>query len=102
VPAPASFCLRDAQRAIAQQYGFDSWDALRTHVEAVSGPSHRTKRKLKEMLDYDDPVPSVVELNSLSRQTSRHQSARRLTTRECCHECCASVCERHMWTRGCS
>ena len=27
--------LRDAQRALAQEYGFDSWDALRTHVESV-------------------------------------------------------------------
>ena len=29
--------LRDAQRVIAQQYGFDSWDALRLHVESVGG-----------------------------------------------------------------
>ena len=55
--------LRDAQRAIAQQYGFDSWDLLRAHVDAISGSSHRTPRKLKEVLDYDDPVPGVVELN---------------------------------------
>jgi hypothetical protein len=55
--------LRDAQRAVAQQYGFDSWDALRGHVEKISGPSHRTTRKRKEVLDYDDPVPEVVELN---------------------------------------
>jgi ankyrin repeat protein len=27
--------LRDAQRTIAQQYGFDSWDALRAHVESA-------------------------------------------------------------------
>jgi hypothetical protein len=27
--------LRDAQRVIAQQYGFDSWDALRAHVESA-------------------------------------------------------------------
>jgi hypothetical protein len=55
--------LRDAQRAIAQQYGFDSWDALRAHVEAISGGSNHTQRKLKEVLHYDDPVPDVVELN---------------------------------------
>jgi hypothetical protein len=54
--------LRHAQRAIAQQYGFDSWDALRAHVEAVSGPLRRTPRERKEVLDYDDPVPGVVEL----------------------------------------
>ena len=29
--------LRDAQRGIAQQYGFDSWDALRAHVESAGG-----------------------------------------------------------------
>jgi hypothetical protein len=57
--------LRDAQRAVAQQYGFDSWDALRAHVDKISGPSHRTPRKPKEVLDYDDPVPEVVELNDL-------------------------------------
>jgi hypothetical protein len=55
--------LRDAQRLLAQEYGFTSWDALRAHVEAVSGPSRRTERTRKEVLDYDDPVPGVVELN---------------------------------------
>jgi hypothetical protein len=30
--------LRDAQRVIAQQYGFDSWDALRAHVESAPAP----------------------------------------------------------------
>ena len=34
---PAIGRLRDAQRVIAQQYGFDSWDALRAHVEAARG-----------------------------------------------------------------
>ncbi len=29
--------LRDAQRALAAEYGFDSWDALRHHVEATTG-----------------------------------------------------------------
>jgi hypothetical protein len=28
--------LRDAQRVIAQEYGFDSWDALRLHVESCT------------------------------------------------------------------
>jgi hypothetical protein len=31
--------LRDAQRVIAQQYGFDLWDALRTHVASARGVS---------------------------------------------------------------
>jgi len=30
--------LRDAQRTIAEQYGFASWDALRRHVESLVGP----------------------------------------------------------------
>src|SRR3954462_12698612 len=29
--------LRDAQRTIAEEYGFAAWDALRTHVESVVG-----------------------------------------------------------------
>ena len=29
--------LRDAQRLIAQEYGFDSWDALRVQVESARG-----------------------------------------------------------------
>ncbi len=55
--------LRDAQRELARLYGFDSWDALRSHLEAVSGPSTRTSRTRKQVLDYDDPVPGVIELN---------------------------------------
>ena len=55
--------LRDAQRAIAQQYGFDSWDTLRTHVEAISGPSTRPRPTPKQVLEYDDAVPGVIELN---------------------------------------
>jgi ankyrin repeat protein len=31
--------LRHAQRALAQEYGFDSWDALRTHVELIGSAS---------------------------------------------------------------
>jgi hypothetical protein len=62
-PAPPMPRLRDAQQAIAQRYGFASWDALRSHVEAISGSSPRTQRKPREVLDYDDPVPGVVELN---------------------------------------
>jgi hypothetical protein len=62
-PAPGTATrLRDAQRVVAQQYGFDSWDALRAHVEAISGRSHRTHHTRQEVLDYDDPVLGVVEL----------------------------------------
>lgn len=31
--------LRDAQRTIAEEYGFASWDRLRTHVESLVGAS---------------------------------------------------------------
>ncbi len=55
--------LRDAQRAIARQYGFDSWDMLRTHVEAITGSSTRPGARPKPVLEYDDTVPGVIELN---------------------------------------
>jgi ankyrin repeat protein len=38
---PALGRLRDAQRIIAQEYGFDSWDALRLHVESRTTPAPR-------------------------------------------------------------
>jgi hypothetical protein len=47
---------------MAQQYGFDSWDALRAHVGFISGPSS-TRRRPSLVLDYDDRIPGVVELN---------------------------------------
>jgi hypothetical protein len=34
---PALGRLRDAQRALAEEYGFTSWDALRHHVESIVG-----------------------------------------------------------------
>lgn len=34
--------LRDAQRIIAEEYGFGSWDALRTRVESLSGAAPRS------------------------------------------------------------
>ena len=41
--------LRDAQRVIAQEYGFDSWDALRTHVEAIVGVASRAMIRPDEL-----------------------------------------------------
>ena len=41
--------LRDAQRAIADQYGFASWDALRQHVESIVGVVHRSLIKPPEL-----------------------------------------------------
>lgn len=53
--------LRDAQRAIGQRYGFESWDALRVRVDAISGSPRARQRQ--EVLDYDDPIPDVVDVN---------------------------------------
>lgn len=64
VAAPETpYRLRDAQRAVAQQYGFDSWDALAAHVESISGSSSRSARRPKQVLDYDDPIPDCFPLN---------------------------------------
>jgi hypothetical protein len=65
--SPASR-LRDAQRELARQYGFDSWDALRDHVETLSGTSSRHGRTRQQVLDYDDPVPGAIALNDALTQ----------------------------------
>lgn len=41
--------LRDAQRAIAGEYGFTSWDALRDHVESIGSGSRATIIKPPEL-----------------------------------------------------
>lgn len=41
--------LRDAQRTIAEEYGFASWDALRTHVESAVGAVSRSMIKPSEL-----------------------------------------------------
>lgn len=41
--------LRDAQRATAEEYGFASWDALRSHVESLVGPASRSIIKPPEL-----------------------------------------------------
>jgi hypothetical protein len=51
--------LRDAQKAVAERYGFASWDALRAHVEDVRGRDV-TPEPRRRGLDYDDPVPDVT------------------------------------------
>ncbi len=48
-----SLRLRDAQLAIARQYGFDSWDALRAHIEQLTGRARGDKRR--RGIDYEDP-----------------------------------------------
>ena len=46
---PALGRLRDAQRAIAEEYGFASWDALHSHVESLVGPASRSIIKPPEL-----------------------------------------------------
>ena len=55
--------LRDAQRAIAQQYGFDSWDTLRAHVESITGPFRRTQRHSKKCSTTTIPSPTSSQLD---------------------------------------
>src|SRR5262249_10507330 len=57
--APERPRLRDAQRAVAQQYGFASWDALRAHIERLHGAAARSNRR---GLSYDDPILDPVLL----------------------------------------
>ncbi|MEO7190836.1 MAG: ankyrin repeat domain-containing protein [Vicinamibacterales bacterium] len=53
--------LRDAQRAIAVDYGFDSWDALRHHVEAIAGAPSRAIIKPDDL----DPVEGEATWTTL-------------------------------------
>jgi ankyrin repeat protein len=46
---PALGRLRDAQRITAEEYGFESWDALKKHVESVVGPASRSMIKPTEL-----------------------------------------------------
>ena len=41
--------LRDAQRAVAADYGFASWDMLRSHVESIAGATARSMIKPPEL-----------------------------------------------------
>ena len=54
--------LRDAQRTIAEQYGFASWDALRGHVESLVGALSRSIIKPPEL----DSEEGVVVWNALT------------------------------------
>jgi hypothetical protein len=69
-PAARSVRLRDAQLAIARQYGFETWDALRAHVD-LTGSSSAVDRRRRGLL-YDDPVPDVIRLSGpLTRDRAR-------------------------------
>lgn len=58
-PASRPLRLRDAQQAIAERYGFASWDALRARVDQLRGAAPPAQRR-RRGLDYDDPVPDVT------------------------------------------
>jgi hypothetical protein len=68
--------LRDAQRAIAQRFGFDSWDALRDHIDGVTG-RETTAHNRSVGIDYEQLVPDTLEL----RGPFTREVARRLTGR---------------------
>ena len=48
--------LRDAQRAIAEGYGFTSWDALRRHVESIVGVTGRSIIKPPELESVEGSI----------------------------------------------
>src|SRR6202011_3081914 len=54
--------LRDAQRSIAQKYGFASWDALRDHVSRVTGAAP-AGRRTDAGIDYEHVVPDTIALS---------------------------------------
>jgi ankyrin repeat protein len=76
---PQTGRLRDAQRALAQEYGFASWDALRAHVESIAGPAAPPMIKPPE-LDSDE---GLVVWNALSASGAGDVAAlRRLVERD--------------------
>jgi ankyrin repeat protein len=71
--------LRDAQRTIAEEYGFASWDALRTHVESIVGAVSRSIIKPPEL----DSEEGVVVWNALTASDDGDVDAlRRLVERD--------------------
>jgi ankyrin repeat protein len=53
---PETGRLRDAQHAIAERYGFTSWDALRRHVESIVGITSRSIIKPPELDSVEGSV----------------------------------------------
>jgi uncharacterized protein len=71
--------LRDAQRAIAEQYGFTSWDGLRAHVVSVVGAVPGSILKPPEL----DSAEGGVVWNALSASGDGDVDAlRRLVERD--------------------
>jgi ankyrin repeat protein len=71
--------LRDAQRAIAEEYGFASWDTLRSHVESLVGTVSSSIIKPPEL----DSEEGAVVWNALTASDDGDVDAlRRLVERE--------------------
>jgi hypothetical protein len=72
---PALGRLRDAQRAIAERYGFASWDEMRAHVESIrSSPSaDRSSSRTRRGLEFADTLPGTIKLARDLTPDSMHQ-----------------------------
>jgi hypothetical protein len=71
--------LRDAQRSIARRYGFASWDALRDHVNQVTGAAP-AEPHTHAGIDYEHFVRDTIALGSpLTRETARGLAERGVT-----------------------
>jgi hypothetical protein len=63
--------LRGAQRSVAQRYGFASWDALRDHVNQVTGATP-AERRTHAGIDYEHFVRDTIPLGGpLTREAAR-------------------------------
>ena len=51
---PEEFCLHDAQRVIAREYGFASWPKLKEHVESILLETGEPMELLKQAFHADD------------------------------------------------
>ena len=71
--------LRDAQRAIAEEYGFASWDALSSHVESVVGPVSRSMIKPPEL---DSEEGGIVWNALTASEAGDVEALRRLLERD--------------------
>ncbi|MBI2298229.1 MAG: hypothetical protein HYU66_04630, partial [Armatimonadetes bacterium] len=52
---PGQARLGEAQRVIAREHGFDTWNALRAHVEQLTGAAPAAPVRARLGLVYDDP-----------------------------------------------
>jgi len=70
--------LRDAQRAVARQYGFASWDALRDHVDQARGRMPAARATVG--IDYDRVVhDTIVVSGPFTRERARRLAAQGVT-----------------------